>query len=787
MSLLAQQEKKQIEAVFTEIKPEIDGILNDECWKNAPVASGFFEFKPKNGDMPQHQTAVRFTYTHSDLYVGAFMFDNSPDSVLKELSVRDNEHVNADYFGVIICPFNDGLNAFGFSVTASGIQSDIKFSFEEEDWNWDAVWQSSVAFCDSGWTVEMMIPYSAIRFPKKDIQVWGINMVRSLRRTREESTWNFVNIEKDDMLVQLGELTGIRDVKPALRLSFMPYISGYIEKDPEVSEWGYRVNGGMDLKYGINESFTLDMTLIPDFGQVQSDDEILNLTPFEVMYEEKRQFFTEGTELFSKCDIFYSRRIGDEPDGYFKPENDAAVNEIKSNPDKTRLINATKLSGRTKSGLGIGMFNAMTSEARALVIDTSGAEREIVTQPFTNYNLVVFDQNLFGNSYISLINTNVRKSEYLANVTGTEFYFSNGKNTFGGGGQAVSSQKYFDSGNNIFGYMYELGAGKISGNLTYWLTNTLLTDTYDPNDMGYLSNNNENTWELEAAYHIYKPFWKLLEMHHMLSAEYKRLYRPDRYNYIYFDYSMYTTFTNYLTFSWFAGGNPVGFDDYYEPRAEGRYFDQGKYLHGGIYLSSDYRKTLAIDLKYDHYKGSLQTNPYGFESMLRPRIRINDHMLIIPVFELVKANRDIGFVSHSLDTIYFGKRDIMTITNTLGTAYIFNPKMSVNLRMRHYWSQADYSDYYSLNEDGSVTPAEYHGNPDMNFNAFTIDMGFKWYFSPGSEINIVWKNAIFNSGDIIIRNFFDNINDTFNAPQINNLSVRILYYLDYNYLRKKDY
>jgi hypothetical protein len=207
-----------------------------------------------------------------------------------------------------------------------------------------------------------------------------------------------------------GQWVGIKNISPPLRLSFMPYISSYLENDMNTC-WKNYFNGGLDVKYGMTKSFTADMTLIPDFGQIQSDDIELNLTPYEIRYNEKRQFFTEGSELFARGDLFYSRRIGDIPANYDVIYDEIAEDEIiTKNPKATRLINATKFSGKTNFGLGIGMINAMTGHTDATILNrVSGVNRKMTTQAFTNYNMVVLDQTLFSHSYISLANSNVSR------------------------------------------------------------------------------------------------------------------------------------------------------------------------------------------------------------------------------------------------------------------------------------------------------------------------------------------------------------------------------------------
>ena len=783
-SFVLYAQKKEIQAIRTSSPPKIDGILDEDIWNNVPIATDFFQFEPYNGKPALQKTEVKLIYDDNALYIGAMLYDTAPDSILTELGKRDNDDLNADMFSMDLCPFNDGLNGLEFKVTASGVQIDAKYSADYHDANWNAVWKSKININDKGWSIEMKIPYSAIRFPKKDKQVWSVNFWRQIRRYREWSTWNYIDRKQDGILNQSGKVTGIENIKPPLRLSITPYLSAYLDKNPDNKKWTYPYNVGMDLKYGINESFTLDMTLIPDFGQVQSDDEILNLSPFETYYTEKRQFFTEGTELFTKGDIFYSRRVGSTPSEYDNVSDSLKVGEeLIENPGETQLINATKISGRNKKGLGIGVFNAMTSNTCATIADSNGIERKIITQPFTNYNMIAFDQNLKNNSYVSIVNTNVSREKYSANVSGTDFRVANKKKSYAIEGKGIVSQKYYKNKTPVFGYMYKLELEKISGNFLFELSQNVLSDTYDPNDLGYLQQNNEFKNKLELNYNIYKPFWKLLNWFNGLEIEHSYLYSPRKFTGISININSYTTFKNYLSAGFDGSINPLGYNDYFEARVPGRVFVIPDFYVINAWLSQDYRKKLAIDCSaaiWQSSKSSQEAYGYG----LSPRFRANNKMLFIYNFNNSISKNDIGYIDNSADTIYFGKRNIITITNTLTTRYIFNNKSSLNFRLRHYWSKVDYNSFYILNEDGSLDNTNYPDNQNINFNTFNIDLVYTWNFAPGSEISLVWKNAVYKQDDKLINKYFENLNNTINSPQINSFSVKILYYLDYQYLKK---
>lgn len=341
--------KKKLIAQRTTASPKIDGILDDAVWSGVPIATDFIEMRPVPGRLEpkEGRTEVKFLYDDYAIYISARMFDK-PDSVVHELVSRDNVG-NADFVGVIFDTFLDGVNGYGFYVTAAGVQFDAKYSLNGgEDGNWNAVWESAVKLDEHGWAAEMKIPYSALRFSSKDIQNWGMNITRKRTGTNRQTFWNYVDQKINGFVNQSGVLEGIKDIKAPLRLSFSPYVStlvnNYPYHTPGIKNTTAAINGGMDVKYGINQSFTLDMTLIPDFGQVQSDYRVLNLTPFEVKFDENRQFFTEGTELFNKGDLFYSKRIGSIPT-YFDYSRINATDKIIKSPQEGKILNATKISG----------------------------------------------------------------------------------------------------------------------------------------------------------------------------------------------------------------------------------------------------------------------------------------------------------------------------------------------------------------------------------------------------------------------------------------------------------
>ncbi|MBI2966838.1 MAG: carbohydrate binding family 9 domain-containing protein [Bacteroidetes bacterium] len=768
------------------IPPRIDGFPDDSCWRSLPLAGNFTQFEPQPGLPSSQKTEVRIGYDNTAIYIFAMMYEPSRDSVTGILTRRDDEADFADFIAIGFDTYLDGQNAFTFILTAAGVQSDLKFMSSGDDPSWDAVWESKVAISDTGWSAEFKIPFSALRFSPEKNQKWGMNMLRNIRRIREYSTWNRVDPTSDEVVSQFGILENISDITPPLRLSFYPYASAYLKNDAGINTFSF--NAGADVKYGISESFTLDATLIPDFGQVRSDDVVLNLSPFEVYYEEQRQFFTEGTELYSKGDIFYSRRIAGTPALYYDADDLAATGEIiTANPVSSQLYNATKISGRTKNKTGIGALNATTAPAYAEAMDTlTGSQRKFPTQPLANYNICVLDQSLRYNSYISFINTNVMRSGGFtdANVTGTEFRILNEANSWSVDGTGAVSSVY-NSGSVTNGQFYSFTVAKVKGNFTAEAEYSLTDDKYDPNDLGYLDYNNETFLRTYMRYGIYKPFWVILKTNTALAANYTRLYEPSVPTGLYFNINNFTTFANYLSAGFWFNFSPVKSPDFYEPRVPGRFYMQPEWYNFSGYISSDYSKPLAVDVNLGYGNNNDMPRQQYRSYSLGPIVRIGTKALLSYDFSRTVTSSGAGYAALAGDSVIFGKRNISTMVNTISGSYIFAADMSASVRCRHYWSSADYYEYFNLEENGSLAPVNFDGNADISFTAFNIDFVFTWQFAPGSEMSLVWKNSILDESEIIPPSFKENIDLTFGLPKTNSLSLKMLYYLDYNSLVKR--
>ncbi len=783
--------KKKIQAKRTTISPKIDGILDDAVWDGAPIATGFTETKPVPGrvEPEEGRTEVKILYDDYAIYISGRMYDK-PDSIVRELVARD-QIGNADFFGIVFDTFQDGVNGNGFYVTAAGVQFDAKYSLiGGEDDTWNAVWESSVRIDDKGWIAEIKIPYSALRFSSRELQNWGFNIIRQRTATNRQTFWNFVDPKMDGFVNQAGILEGLQNIKAPLRLSFSPYVSTLISHYPYntagVKNSQVSLNGGMDVKYGINQSFTLDMTLIPDFGQVQSDYRILNLTPFEVKFNENRQFFTEGTELFNKGDLFYSKRIGSIP-SYFDKSALKAGDKIIKDPQEGKVLNATKISGRTANGLGIGVFNAITNKMYTEVEDASGNRSQFESQPLTNYNIFVLDQTLKNNSSVSVINTNVLRQGGAsdANVTAALFNFNDKKNTYyieGGGKMSYLTEDPIKA--NRKGYSYELEFGKKSGNFRFGYTQEFSDTKFDPSDMGFYTNNNFFDQSLEFNYSIYKPGKWYNQIQSWMEIEYSRRFKPGDFQSFGIFPGVYIQFKNQWSTEIF--GNWLGErNDFYESR------------NGQVYKApSSYRMAIFINpnrAKAYNFGGNIQRtkkamfNGEEYNFYFFQNYRVSDKLRFGLDLSYAPSYDAVNWVAFNGAQSVFSRYDRNTVENTMDAKYSFSNKMGFQLGVRHYWSDRRNKDFYGLNSDGTLSA--YSGpaltNVDRNYNVFNIDLAYVWQFKPGSELSITYKDAAETNEKFLTKRYNRNFDKILSGPQNNSLSIKILYYIDYLNLVKK--
>ena len=401
-------------AVRAPTPPSIDGRDDEEVWRTAPGTSEFVEFQPTEGKAPRYRTEFRVAYDDRNLYVFVRAFDAHPDSIMTALTRRD-ERGPADQLKIMIDSYHDRRSGFEFAVNPVGVKRDYAmYNDSEEDDAWDGVWEVGTRIDSLGWTAEFRIPFSQLRYASKPEHTFGFGVWRDIERYKERTSWPLYRSTQGGISSQLGVLEGIRDIAPFRRLEVVPYVvaksspipdSRTIDGDPI---WGrtQKLTAGADVKYGITPNLTLDATVNPDFGQVEADPSVVNLSAFETFFQERRPFFIEGTGLYRydvNCSIvtcngeglFYSRRIGRTPQLFNSYADDGSATV-------TPILAAAKVTGRLPSGLNVGMLEAVTGR----VVGT----RDRTTEPLTSYTVLRAQQDLRGGATsVGLIATGVNR------------------------------------------------------------------------------------------------------------------------------------------------------------------------------------------------------------------------------------------------------------------------------------------------------------------------------------------------------------------------------------------
>jgi hypothetical protein len=396
-------EKKRYKATQISGSPVIDGLIDDKAWNEGEWTDDFTQFEPYNGKKPSQHTEFKILFDDNNLFVAIKSFDSSPDSIIKRLTRRDHE--DGDMVAIIFDSFHDQRTGFFFGVSVGGVKSDQMMTNDgqNEDQSWDPNWWVATSINSEGWIAEMKIPFSQLRFEKNSGDVWGLEVLRTIYRKAETCIWQHIPQDAPGVIHMMGEMSGVEKVKPRKIFDVTPYGVAQVERFP--SEEGNpfatgksgKLNAGLDAKIGVTNNLTMDLTINPDFGQVEADPSEVNLTAYETFFQEKRPFFIEGSNIVNfglgigdgevgNDNLFYSRRIGRRPQGSINQDygyNDT-IQGYSDSPDRTSILGAAKLTGKTQSGLSVGFMDAVTSEEVA-EIDTGGHRSQQTVEPLTNY------------------------------------------------------------------------------------------------------------------------------------------------------------------------------------------------------------------------------------------------------------------------------------------------------------------------------------------------------------------------------------------------------------------
>jgi hypothetical protein len=417
---------QSIEAVrIQDGAPRLDGRLTESVWRTAPVITSLTQREPDEGSPAIENTEVRFAYTEDALYVGARMFSRDPRAIRALVTRRDNES-SSEQLVISLDTYRDRRTAYSFAVTAAGVRLDYYHASDDEDdedEDYNPVWEASTAIDSAGWTAELRIPFTQLRFSPRDVQEWGLNVTRKVPARNEASYWMLVKRTEPGWSSRMGALTGLRGIRPSRRVEVLPYVAADSRiaavrdsANPFQHVYDNGVRAGGDLKMGLGPNLTLDVTLNPDFAQVEADPAVVNLSAFEVFFEERRPFFLEGSDLFDQRDFFYSRRIGSAPPG-------SASGDYVEELGNSTILGAGKLTGRLPSGLSVAALAAVTDRETVRTFDSTSTPQfgRAIVAPRTLYAVASARQE-FGedastlSGMMTMVQRNLSPGTPLANL-----------------------------------------------------------------------------------------------------------------------------------------------------------------------------------------------------------------------------------------------------------------------------------------------------------------------------------------------------------------------------------
>lgn len=548
--------KKKYNTLFTASPPVIDGSIEEDAWQAGEWQGDFTQFEPLNGALPTQKTEFAVLFDDNNIYVAIRAWDTNPDSIVRRIARRDNG--DGDFVGIGFDSYHDKQTAFAFTTNAAGVKNDFIWSRDGqvEDDTWDPIWYTASKVYDWGWAAEMRIPLTQLRFRISDDGVWGMEVFRRLFRNQEMSVWQAIDRNSSGIVHNFGSLTGLTGIKPRKQADITPFVVGSLETyeneagNPFATGRAWKYNGGLDAKFGITNNMTLDLTVNPDFGQVEADPSQVNLTAYETFFEEKRPFFIEGNNITSFRtglgdgdlgfdNLFYSRRIGRSPHIWADTEDD----EYARMPRVTPIIGAAKLTGKTPDGLSVGIVEAVTAEGRA-EIDSLGERSWQTVEPLTNYlvSRVMKDFNggrtiiggAFTNTYRFLDNTGIDGLVRNANTAGLDFtrYFGDDRDWFisatAAGSNLTGSKTAIEKlqrssvhnfqrpdadyvevdpeRTSLNGFGGNVQTGKVGGHWNFMTFLYMKSPGFDLNDVGYLQSADAIVTGLWTAYRFDKPF-----------------------------------------------------------------------------------------------------------------------------------------------------------------------------------------------------------------------------------------------------------------------------------------
>ena len=765
-----QSNLKEMYAVRVQTPPVLDGILDDEVWKNAIPNSDFLQFRPYNMAPSSERTEVRLVYDDNYIYIGVNCIATQPQKLVGRMGRRDNWQEsfgsNSDWVVIGFDSNNDDRTGNNFAANMVGSKMDVDVSGGGQnmfDPSWDAVWDYKSAMHSAGWSVEFKFPFSIFFFEANSNEDWGLFVGRHIQYKQEEVHWPCRPVGVEGFVPYYGVLKGISDIPPPKKIETLPYLLNGNTDNVNTSSIG------LDLKYGFNARSSFNMTVNPDFGQVETDPSVLNLTAFETQFQEKRKFFVEGNKFFkNRYELFYSRRIGKTP-GLLTPDD----GEIISKPNVTTILGAGKLLGETKKGTKFGIIEAVTDEEYGVwehEVGDSLVREKILLEPRSNYFIGRVEQPVFNSlSTVGLMVTDLRRNNAgYSNVLGLDWNIRFLNNALSIRGQLVHSSKDRTSGNGarIFvGYL----------NPEWWELKFFTgykDKTFEINDLGFDWLYSNWYYGVDGGIRKQKPWGRFLK--NDLKIKYHVGGRGDGLiNNKYLRINQKNDFKNYWSIGSDLDMNFAAFNDYDTFRDNDAWVYKSETIGDfRIWIRTDQRKQFTTDVSLSIGRGQYSPweNRFGLKLNYKPLNNVSIALDLTQDYDR-KAMEWVGIEEDSLgkNIIYAESSSIMRDIK-LRFNWTFSPELTFEAFMQPFTVNMDYLSYNKLLKEKTrdLEPYIYTDDPDFKLDNNVGTFVLRWEYKPGSTAFIVYN---FNK-----RRSFSSQDQTWSTISSNSLFLKLNYW-----------
>lgn len=765
----------------------IDGRDSDDAWLRASAIGEFRQFVPKDDADPTFRTEARVAYDERNIYVVIRAFDPHPDSIMALLSRRD-ERTQSDYLRVVIDSYHDKRTGYQFAVNPAGVKRDIYlYNDGEEDESWDAIWDVKTSVDSLGWMAEFRIPLSQLRFSRQASHTFGLGIHREVARLGERIAWPRFSRNAPGIASQLGEVRGIDGVSTPRRLEVLPYAVQKNVTERQPGGFTHPTQGalGADLKYGLTSNLTLDATVNPDFGQVEADPSVLNLTAFEQFYQEKRPFFLEGSGIFrydvscndGQCTgLFYSRRIGRAPQLGWRADN---ANEV---PVSTTILGAAKLTGRLRNGLSIGLLNAVTGREQW--------QDSVTLEPRTNYIVGSLQKELRRgktglNGMFTAVNRQLdpasegllRRAAYTAGLefrhrfggsSGQDYNLSvqaAGSTVHGSESAIASTQRssihyyqrpdddliYDSTRTSLSGTWMQAGLNKRGGKHTrFWTGIWTTTPGFEINDVGFASNSNsrgQSNW-FAIVFNEPKAFYRQMQLNFNQWNVWTSTGLPTGRG---GNVNLNLTFKN----QWFLyggiGGDAAAWCASCARGGPSIRQNGSLFLFSG--LGSDQRKSFSYGINLNGNRGDAGTSSsfnIGPNITWRAASRFTTTLRasISHSVDNAQWRGNFGALAHDTTHYTFARLEQNLVGVTSRIDYTVSPTLSVQLYAQPFATSGAYSNWREVKDASSTAfsqrfkPFVQGGDPGgFNFKEFRSNSVVRWEYRPGSTLYLVWSQG----------------------------------------------